>query len=567
MTRFKEWLSANTLLIILLSLWTVLEFFQANFTELSNIEAYSWVLSHQFEWGYADYLPASGWLMGLSTTFFGDSELGVRLLGVLLQPLFLYLFWATIRPIKASRGLALFYFLLCFSIPIIHLYRFFSTSAAPLLFGSVLLFYSYRRFLRSGQESLLWSVMMGVSCGVIFYSDYLGLLLVVFIILSNWKMLINYRIYVGLAVTGFMISPHILWLFSHDIISFSDYWLHLDEIFVLFNPLILSFFLLLLFRKSRRTVVGDVEKHFSRAMSFVGVGYLVFYVVSSILLGDKIEWILPLYFVIIYILMRGVQRRPVLYKWVGRICGITVILFIVLRILRIIYVPSFFHDPDHKTCIELNGTLEGRPLVTNGDFLLASKMRYYGHNESFSQSSWGDISQYDLRQDYANSLLGQKVAVVLSASSLRDMDEIHLDSSYLQARTGLHKFIYDTISNFKPSAGVRALATLPKSAMSGQRLTLNITVENPYPYSFDLVGDDSYSVFMQLRLSDDVSFEMPVNVRADILPSNGFFNESVVVTIPNDVPTNDYSASFSLIRYPFGGGSNCAPVKIRIVKP
>jgi 4-amino-4-deoxy-L-arabinose transferase-like glycosyltransferase len=63
---------------------------QATFTGLLHDEAYYWVWSKHLDWGYFDHPPMIALLIKAGTII-GDTELGVRLIFVILSPLFVYL--------------------------------------------------------------------------------------------------------------------------------------------------------------------------------------------------------------------------------------------------------------------------------------------------------------------------------------------------------------------------------------------------------------------------------------------------------------------------------------------
>lgn len=580
--KFLKRLSANQVLLILLGFWAVLNVFQAAYTELSDNEAYFWVLSQHFQWGYFAHPPLLAWLIGASTAIFGDSEGGVRLLVVLLQPVYLYLFWATIRPAKSTKRLAVLYFMLCFALPLLQLYGVLATPSAPLLLTTALVLYSYKKFLREGAKSLIWAVAMGFSAGLMVYANYYGGLVMVFILLSNVRLFINYRVYVGGVVAVLVMLPHILWLSEHTWTAFvyyvmektagyeaSNFWLYLFNTVMTFNPLLFIIFFLLLFKRRRLSMRVD-EQQFSNAMRFIAWGFMFYFIFSSRKMHIESRWLLPMIFPMVYFLIRGAATRPGMYRYLGKVSLLTLVLLVGVRVFVMTYEGELLGSQmfNNKQHAQLNQKLEGRPLITDGNYLLASKMRYYGGNEAFSQSSIHGInSQYYYMQQYANSLFGRDVAIVLNSETQIKMNPQQLSSEYQKASVGGVDFYYDTINNFKPTSRVRVTSQLPQSIMSGQSLTLDVTMENPCLYSFDFVGEDQYLLYLQLRVDGIISFELPVPIRAKVLPAMGRLRESVVLTIPSNVPTDSYLASFVLIRYPFSGWYNGDRVEIRVVKP
>ena len=87
----KNKLSANQLFWILNIAWMLLNLLQASVTELANDEAYYVVFAKHLDWGYYDHPPMIALFIYLGQWLSG--ELGVRLLTVLSQPIYIWLLW------------------------------------------------------------------------------------------------------------------------------------------------------------------------------------------------------------------------------------------------------------------------------------------------------------------------------------------------------------------------------------------------------------------------------------------------------------------------------------------
>ena len=136
-------LKPDTLVLILMAAWWVLNLLQAAFTGLADDESYYWYFSQHLDWGYYDHPPMVALLVALSSWLPGT--LGIRFFATLLQPLYLLLFWHLIRPADASRRDAAIYLLLCFSQPLLQLYGFLALPDAPLMMTTVLFLWAYKR--------------------------------------------------------------------------------------------------------------------------------------------------------------------------------------------------------------------------------------------------------------------------------------------------------------------------------------------------------------------------------------------------------------------------------------
>lgn len=105
----KNKLSANQLFWILNIAWMLLNLLQASVTELANDEAYYVVFAKHLDWGYYDHPPMIALFIYLGQWLSG--ELGVRLLTVLSQPIYIWLLWKLIAPatVEKKRCLVIFH--------------------------------------------------------------------------------------------------------------------------------------------------------------------------------------------------------------------------------------------------------------------------------------------------------------------------------------------------------------------------------------------------------------------------------------------------------------------------
>ncbi|MCF6275747.1 MAG: glycosyltransferase family 39 protein, partial [Robiginitomaculum sp.] len=64
---------------------------------LHGDEAQYWAWSRTFEWGYFSKPPMIAWVIGATTSVFGNAEWAVRLSSVILHPLIAYVLFRTAR--------------------------------------------------------------------------------------------------------------------------------------------------------------------------------------------------------------------------------------------------------------------------------------------------------------------------------------------------------------------------------------------------------------------------------------------------------------------------------------
>ncbi len=191
-----------------LGFWFLQSLFTATHTELYVDEAYYWMYSQFPAWGYFDHPPGVAVMIWLGN-FLGKTELAVRLVNSLLMTGIL----AVIYPVVQPRNVLIFCLTL-FSFLTFHLSGFIALPDTPFFFFALLFILAYRKFLEK-QDWYRW-VLLGVSAALMLYCKYHGVLVILFVVLSNLKLLTNYRFYLAGLLGLVLFLPHIWWQVSHD---------------------------------------------------------------------------------------------------------------------------------------------------------------------------------------------------------------------------------------------------------------------------------------------------------------------------------------------------------------
>src|SRR3954469_4767591 len=212
----------NTVLIVLALV--ALRLVAAAFTPITFDEAYYWMWSKSLAGGYYDHPPMVALVIRLGTLIAGDTELGVRLVSILLG---LPMSWAIYettwvlfggRRVAATAGIFLNATLMAAVGTMI------VTPDAPLLVASAFLLLSLAKVLQSGRGA--WWLAVGVAAGCALLSKYTALLfgpaILIWLIavptLRHW--LISPWLYLGGLVAVGMFAPVILWNADHHWVSF-----------------------------------------------------------------------------------------------------------------------------------------------------------------------------------------------------------------------------------------------------------------------------------------------------------------------------------------------------------
>src|SRR5688572_2808553 len=162
---------------LFLSIWALLNFWQAGNTVLLNDEAYYWVYSNFLDWGYFDHPPVIAALIKAGYFLF-QNELGVRFFIVILNTLTLLI----IYNLLSRKNDALFYSIAC-SIAVIQFGGFIAAPDIPLVFFAAVFFMVYKNFLAS--YSWFHTTLLGFVMALLMYSKYHGVLIILFTLISN----------------------------------------------------------------------------------------------------------------------------------------------------------------------------------------------------------------------------------------------------------------------------------------------------------------------------------------------------------------------------------------------
>jgi hypothetical protein len=215
-------LALNTALTIIALV--VLRLIAAAYTPITFDEAYYWMWSKSLAGGYYDHPPMVAVVIRLGTMIAGDTELGVRLVSILLA---LPMSWAVYqaagilfggRRVAATSAIMLNVTLMAAVGTMI------VTPDAPLLVASSFVLYSLAKVLETGRGA--WWLAVGLAVGAALLSKYTALFfgpaILIWLIavpkLRRW--LISPWLYLGGLVALLMFAPVILWNADHHWVSF-----------------------------------------------------------------------------------------------------------------------------------------------------------------------------------------------------------------------------------------------------------------------------------------------------------------------------------------------------------
>lgn len=212
----------NTLLTI--SVLVALRLLAAAWTPLTFDEAYYWIWSKHLAFGYYDHPPMVAVVIRLGTMIAGDTELGVRLVSILLA---LPMSWAVFRSasilfggVRVAAGAAI---LLNVTL-MVAVGTLIVTPDAPLLVASAFVLFFLAKVLETGRGA--WWLAVGAAVGAALLSKYTALLFGPAILIwlvgvpKKRRWLRSPWPYLGGLVALLVFSPVILWNADHHWVSF-----------------------------------------------------------------------------------------------------------------------------------------------------------------------------------------------------------------------------------------------------------------------------------------------------------------------------------------------------------
>ena len=293
-------------------LLTLIRLLLAGKTELIPEESYYWAYSQHPALSYFDHPPMVAWMISIGTAIFGNTELGVRVVAILLWPFSALLLFSTGKLWFDEKIAAIAVLLFCLC-PVFVGVGFIVTPDFPLVFFWLLTMNAVSRALLTHRNGF-W-LLAGIAFGCAMLSKYTAVMLsasLFLFLLASPKhrfWLLRLQPWLALLVALVVFSPVIIWNSQHQWASFlfqsnrtevgnndplrveaGMFWLY--QLWAL-TPFIFGLFIYTLVPAIRRAwTQREVRCIFT--MSFALPLYLVF-VLASFKTKGHINWTAPAY--------------------------------------------------------------------------------------------------------------------------------------------------------------------------------------------------------------------------------------------------------------------------------
>lgn len=464
------------LFLYLLGTVFIINLLQSHFTELIFDEAYYWYYAQNMAWGYFDHPPMVALMIKVSSIFF-KGELGVRFMSCVLSVATFIVLWQLIEH-KKKQDYVVHFFVLTFSMTLLNAWGFLTLPDTPLLFFTALFLLVYKRFINA--PSWVLAFLMGVVMAALMYSKYHAVLVIVFVLLSNLKLLKNKFAWFAVIIALICYTPHFIWLFQNDFVSIKYHLFERPNAAYNFTKYTLVFFLnlLALFGLTFPWVYLSLFKKkpknlFEKALLYLTYGVLIFFFISSFSRRVQAQWLIvisiPLVVITFQYMMENVKAR----KWVFRMGVANIVVLLFLRV-GLIYEPLFpivYETHGNKQWVkELKAIAGDNPVVFENSYRFAPMYAFYSGNKSISLNNYMYRSnQYDI--DNSESEMQHKKVFYVS--------QILTEEKLSYSRPTGETFYVKSIADFE---SFRKLEGYVDKLPQGYRLK----IFNPYDTDIDL---------------------------------------------------------------------------------
>ncbi|MFI3240473.1 MAG: glycosyltransferase family 39 protein [Bacteroidales bacterium] len=547
-TQFLKSLTPNATVLLGLIVWWCVNLLQITFTELSNDEAYYHIYADILSWGYYDHPPMLALLIAMGEWVFGDTELGVRFFVILLQPFYLWIFWRLIRPNDATRSDAVLYVAVTSALLMLQLYGFVAVPDAPLMMTTVLYLAAYKGFIKN-PKGFSW-VWLSITMALMAYSKYQAALVVLFSIIVNPKILLQWRLYLSGAVTLLLFLPHFIWQYEHDFASFAYHlsgrnkpfkWGYVSE-FILNMLVVFSVFYVPLWVQAYRKVKAKTE--FERVLKWMPILFLIFFAYSLHRGRVQPQWLIPSCFGLVWILVEYLRSHPRSRKYAINMAIVTVVLVAITRLVMVFNPIGLKMDifNNHKVYGAIADAAAGRPVIFTDGYANASKYRFYIDDNAFGSPDFVyRTSQWQYLDD--SHLYGQEV--VVQAQNLEP--ESDPERYTIVPLANGKQFIYYIDKEYVPlkRVTINNMCELPFSVAPNDVLKLVLEVYNPYDYPITVDGENiRMQLILQAMRTDYRVGEITNNLT---LKAGETLHINYEYTIPADVADGEYKLGFVIL--------------------
>lgn len=528
------------LLPVAIFLLCILNIVQGSTTELLPDEAYYWVYSQYMSWGFFDHPPFVAVWVTISDFLFTD-ELGVRFFSSISFSLLIYLVWITIdHPLK--KKFTWLFIVLVFSTALLNVYGFITTPDTPLLFFFALFLWSYKEYLT--KRNTVSYLLLSLAITGMMYSKYQGILIVLFIFLSNWKLAKDYKIWLVCLGALVLYIPHIHWQYIND---FPSVRYHLYErasvatykfeytLMHFVNAIaILGFTFIVMYKAFFKGIKSNDLFH--KGLNYIISGFFIFFLVASFRGHVQAQWIAPIMLPLIlitfnYLVENNTQLK--LFNYLA-IANISIILFVRIMIANegIIPVKLDFHGNKQWT-LKVKEFTKGSDKLFINSFQNASIYWFYTKEKTHYQKNYlGRKNQYGFIPNndvYTSDSIAYITRISKEYSTIK-MKSSGKDSIFISFIND-YKSFFDIEIDFVNSSNIVFNTSTKKM--------YDVIVKNPYKFDINLNDIEVLVAFQNNKGNEKYSITSKINTSIIKASSEEIFSLELDGSLIYDV--NEFS--------------------------
>lgn len=562
---------AMKLLVGFLLLVLLLNLLQAGLTGLHPDEAYYWIYSKFLDWGYFDHPPLVALFIKTGDLLF-QNEFGLRLITVISHICALYILWLIVKKYGVNIQL---YIILISSILLFHVYAFITTPDAPLFLFSVLFLYVYQRYLN--EDKLKWALLLGIICAGLLLSKYHGILLIFFVLISNFKLFTRKSFYLTIILACVLFAPHIYWQYLN---GYPSMYYHLIDRsatpyrFVYSGQYFIDQILMmgpltgwLLFYYGFKA--DAKEDSFLRACKFVVYGVFIFFFLSTFKGRVQAQWPL-IEFVALFILAAVYASKNsahfIKFKWVF---AVNLFLILAARFILMGFIPATNEIKFVKSFLgfdtwaqEIKAEAKGQPVLFLDGFQQASYYNFY--TQSLKGVAYNSFNyrktQYDL-WPLADDIQHQKVLLVTG------FDENKIDLETIHTAKGKFNIQWIDSLRYYPKVNFEPNSDFPKEWNAGEEKTIEFTIINPQDkgISFSNENEKWKCEFLYGFLQDGSVFQtQQITENLNQISLKAKESKNITIKIKAPSKTGDYKLFLSIKTAPFAGTRNSKMMSMKV---
>lgn len=509
--------------------WFLLNFVVSIFTPLADDEAYYWVYAKFLDWGYFDHPPMIA-MMIKAGGFLFQNEISIRFFTVVASSLTLWILFQ-LTDFKRTAQL----FLLFLTVPAFHALGFISAPDVPMLLFGTWYLLRFKKYLED--DSIKNVLALSLVIAALMFSKYHGLLLVIFTLIPNYKLLARKSFYVVFFLSLLFFLPHLWWQYQNDFVSVrfhlfdrvrghyqftytTDY--ILGQL-VFCGPILMFLF----FAKIRK-----VQFAFAPTLKWAALGFFLFFFLNSFRVFIEANWVAMGYISALLLVHNALEEKLSSLLKYSSVAIVSILflfrIFLISPIDKRIFLVTEQFGRGREYYEEIHKRAGDRNVVFCNNYQKASKYYFYFNQPAFTLNAyWYRRNQYDKWPIQKEAQGKPAMTVGLSRFEGCTAEYFNSDSVYYELVPSLKTFGYLTFELQEKEYEVK----------KGEVMKEEFVVRNPFSkeVKYDSVRCDIFAIL----INEEGDYGSPIWVK-NCLETNFNEGEKIAFELPVNVEKGEY---------------------------